>query len=56
MKSIEDTVQEINELIVREEDVLAEIRKEPGNQNTYGCGYTVGALDVLRELRLWVMG
>ncbi len=55
MKSIEDTIQEINELIIGEEDALREIRNTPGTGNTYGAGYTEGALDTLRALRIWVM-
>lgn len=50
MKSIEDTVNEIREMIVREEDLL----REHGASNHMGS-QSIGALEVLRELECWIL-
>lgn len=54
MKSIEDTVQEIDELIVRELEFLKDARAA-GGINTPGSSQSIGAIDVLRELKGWIM-
>ncbi len=53
MKCIEDTVQEIDELIIREEEDLSDLKRD-GRGDSIGAANARGALEVLRELRLWV--
>lgn len=54
MKSIEDTLQEIFELIEREQAEMTEIRREVGTENS-AFSMAMGARDVLRELREWIL-
>jgi hypothetical protein len=54
LKSIEDTLADIDERIIAEEEDLKQMHKD-GDGNTQGAWECRAVLEELRDLRLWIL-